>query len=70
MPEKRSHERATDAFITIAEAAERLGVTDRTIRTLIARGDLPAYRLGTRAVRIREDSLSAVLRPIPAGGIR
>ena len=49
------------------EAAEYLGVTERTIRAYIARGDLPARRIqGSRLVRIRESDLDALLRPIPS----
>lgn len=50
------------------EAAEYLGVTDRTIRAYIARGDLPAHRVrGSRLIRIDEADLDALLRPIPTG---
>ena len=58
-------------WITQAEAADRLGVTDRTIRNLIARGDLTGYKLGgsTRArVRLDVNEVDACLRPIPTAG--
>lgn len=56
-------------WLTQAEAAERLGVTDRTIRNLISRGDLRGYRLGkSRTIRIDVHELDAVLRPIPTAG--
>lgn len=58
-------------WISQLEAAERLGVTDRTIRNLIARGDLTGYRLGRRTIRLDVDEVDACLRPIPtAGGAR
>lgn len=50
---------------TLKGGAEALGVSERTIRRMIADGELPAYRVGPRAVRIREDDLMALLRRIP-----
>ena len=56
-------------WISQAEAAQYLGVTDRTIRNYIARGDLPGHRLrGSRLVRIDRADLDALLRPIPTAG--
>lgn len=53
-------------WLTQAEAAEYLGVTDRTIRNLVSRGVIKGYRLGSRAVRIDARELDAALRPIPS----
>ncbi len=51
-------------LITVTEAAERLRVTTRFIRMLIADGTLPALRLGRRSIRLRKDDVDRVLRPI------
>jgi excisionase family DNA binding protein len=51
--------------MTQQQAAEHLGVTDRTIRNLIARGELTGYRLGKRTVRVDFADVEALLRPIP-----
>ncbi|HEY8720912.1 helix-turn-helix domain-containing protein [Pengzhenrongella sp.] len=51
-------------FITVAEAAEELHVTERFIRKLIATGDLSAVKVGSRLVRIRRASLEEILRPV------
>lgn len=59
-------------WLTLAEAAEYLGVTDRTLRRKIASGDLPASRLGARLLRINQADLDALLRPVPTttrGGV-
>ena len=56
------------AWIPQAEAAEYLGVTDRTLRRYVASGELPAYRLGTRLLRFRQADLDALLRPVPTAG--
>lgn len=55
-------------WIPQAEAAEYLGVTDRTLRRYVASGDLPAYRLGPRLLRFRQSDLDALMRPIPTAG--
>lgn len=54
--------------LTILEAAGYVGVTDRTIRTWIATGVLPAYRYGPKVVRINPDDLDELGRRIPSGG--
>ena len=51
-------------FLSVAEAADELHVTERFIRKLIANGDLDAVRIGTRLVRIRRSDLDALLRPV------
>jgi len=50
-------------FLTVAEAADELAVTERFIRKLIADGDLRAVKVGTRVVRIRRSDLEGLLRP-------
>ena len=53
-------------FLTVAEAADELAVTERFIRRLIADGDLPAVKVGARVVRIRRSDLEDSLRPARA----
>jgi excisionase family DNA binding protein len=50
-------------FLTVAEAADELAVTERFIRKLIADGDLRAIKVGARVVRIRRSDLEELLRP-------
>jgi excisionase family DNA binding protein len=54
-------------YVGITEAATYLDVTQKTIRKLIASGDLPAYRLGTHVLKIKIADLDAVLKPVPGG---
>jgi len=57
-------------LITIEEAAELFRYSPKTVRRMIARGDLPAVRIkGQRAIRIRAVDALALLRPIPSGAI-
>lgn len=56
-------------WLTQAEAAAMLGVTDRTIRNYISRGILPARRLGGgRLIRIDSEDVDRLLEPIPTAG--
>jgi excisionase family DNA binding protein len=50
-------------YVSVAESAEYLGVTTRTIRQMIADGRLRGYRSGTRLVRLRIDEIDAALKP-------
>lgn len=55
-------------YVTVAQAATEYICSTRTIRRKIAKGELPAYRLGSRSIRIRRDDLERLLRPVPAIG--
>jgi excisionase family DNA binding protein len=50
-------------YCTIYDAAEYLGVTDRTIRTMIADGRLTAYRNGRRIIRLDLNEIDAAMKP-------
>ena len=50
-------------YVSILEAAEYLGCTDRTIRQMIADGRLRGYRSGRRLVRLRIDEIDAAMKP-------
>lgn len=50
---------------TQREVAELWGVSERTVRSWIAEGRVPAYRVGTRALRLDLDEVEAALmRPV------
>ncbi len=53
-------------YESIPQAAERAGVTTRTIRRWIAQGELTAYRAGKRMIRLDADELDNMLKPIPS----
>jgi excisionase family DNA binding protein len=54
-------------YVGITEAATYLDVTDKTVRKLIATGELPAYRLGTKILRVKLADLEAVCKPLVGG---
>jgi excisionase family DNA binding protein len=53
-----------DELLTQQQAAELLKVTVPTVRSMIDRSVLRAYRVGPRAVRIRRSDLDSILTPI------
>ena len=50
---------------SIKEAAAHLHVSKDTVRRRIAAGQLTAYRLGYKLVRVDMDEAIALFRPIP-----
>lgn len=46
-------------------AAEYIGVSEKTIRRMIAEGQITGYRMGKRLIRVDLDELDALMRPIP-----
>ncbi len=61
---RRLAARGKSPFVTQVEADEYLGVTDRTIRQMIADGRLRAYQLGPRVIRLRLDEIEAAMQPV------
>lgn len=52
-------------FESLAEAAERTGLSTDTLRRRIADGRLPAYRSGSRIIRVDPDDVDKLLTRIP-----
>ncbi len=53
----------TRRYVSIAHAADYLGVTTRTIRQMISDGRLLGYRAGTRLVRVDLNEVDAAMQP-------
>lgn len=53
------------AFISLAAAADMLGISVHTLRRRIAAGELPAFRTGKRIIRVRPTDLEKLLRRVP-----
>jgi excisionase family DNA binding protein len=59
----------SDSYITVAEAADRIGVNHKTIRRAVATGRITGYRVGdTSLIRLLASEVDALLRPIPTAG--
>ena len=55
----------TRRYISLAEAAEYLGVSTKTVRQLIADGRLTGYRLGPKLIRVDIDEIDEhLMRPM------
>jgi excisionase family DNA binding protein len=55
------------AYLSIRETADYLGVTTRTVHSMVSDGRLTAYRLGARVVRLRRDEIDAAMVPFGGG---
>lgn len=51
-------------MITPQQAADILGVSDRTIRNMVTSGALRDYRVGPRLIRLRLDDVRNALKPV------
>ncbi|MFT4085023.1 MAG: excisionase family DNA-binding protein [Nocardioides sp.] len=51
-------------WMTLQQAAIYVATSVKTIRRLIAAGDLPAYLCGKRGLRVRRDDLDNLMRPL------
>ena len=52
------------SLLTIPAAAKHIDASPDTVRRMIARGDLPAYRYGPKLVRIDPADLVKLRRPV------
>ena len=57
--------RVHQEFESLSSAAERTGLSIRTLRRRIANGDLPAYRSGPRVIRVDPDDVDHLMVRIP-----
>lgn len=52
-------------FESLAQAAERTGLSVRTLRRRIIAGELAAYRNGARLIRLDSDDVDRLMTRIP-----
>ena len=50
-------------YESLSQAAERTGISSRTLRRRIAAGELPAFSTGRRILRVRPEDVDEMLRP-------
>ena len=55
-------------YLSKAQVAERLGISQRTVERLTREGFLPHYRLGHRLLRYRWQDVEKVLERLRVGG--
>ena len=54
-------------YESLAQAAERTGISRKTLRRRTAPGPLPAFSSGRRIPRVRPEDVDAMLRPFWLG---
>jgi excisionase family DNA binding protein len=60
----RKRKMPTGKLISRTEAAERLDVSERTIDRYIESHKLPAYRVGSTLIRLRESDVETLVQRI------
>ena len=60
----------TRRLVSLADAADALAVSTRTVRRYIADGQLEAVRLGRKTLRIKVDSVERFIDARPVGNWR
>jgi len=55
-------------LVTIADAAEYVGCTTKTIRRRISDGTITGFRFGPRLIRVDLTELDATIRVVPTAG--
>lgn len=65
----KTAERPPRRFGSLTIGAEMLGVSDKTLRRMIADGTVTGYRLGKRLIRVDLDELEGLLRVIPSARV-
>mgnify|MGYP003619675459 CR=1 FL=1 len=58
----------TPEFLSVADAAKLLAVSDRTLRRHIEHGRIPVYKVAGTAVRLRVSDVRALAQPIDPDG--
>lgn len=68
MPERKNRRSAAPppSWLSVRDAAESLGVTEKTIRNWIAAGHIKADRVGPRLIRIPSSELARIGTPVGA----
>ncbi len=55
----------TTCWMNLEQAATYCGTSVKTLRRRISRGELPAYRIGGRSIRVRQPDVDALFQQIP-----
>ena len=66
----RANHTLNDGFVSVAAAADYLGVDPRTIRNMLRDGRLKGYTLGQRTLRMRLSEIDAAMSPYGGADVR
>jgi excisionase family DNA binding protein len=59
----------SNQFESVEAAARRLGVSSRTVRRMISRGEITGYRVGKRLLRVYPADVESAVHRIPTAGM-
>lgn len=65
MTASASLRKALPVYLSLAEAADVMSLSVKTVRRRIADGTIPAYTCGRGVLRIRLDDLESAMRLVP-----
>ena len=57
----------TQQYESLAQAAQRTGLSTRTLRRRIAAGLLPAFVSGRRTIRLKVEDVDRIMKPVIQG---
>ena len=57
----------TQQYESLAQAAQRTGLSTRTLRPRIAAGLLPAFVSGRRTIRLKVEDVDRMMKPVIQG---
>jgi len=57
----------TQQYESLAQAAQRTGLSTRTLRRRIAAGLLPAFVSGRRTIRLKAEDVDRMMKPVIQG---
>ena len=60
MPEK---------LLTLQEASIVLGISEHELKSLVKKGELPAYKIGGRFLRFRKEQIEALTKAFPTKSV-
>lgn len=52
-------------YESLSAASERTNISVKTLRRFIAEGNLRAYRVGKRILRVDPKGVDSIMRPVP-----
>ncbi|WP_420220412.1 excisionase family DNA-binding protein [Mycobacterium marinum] len=64
---RRHTEKPTRRWASIKDAGDYLGVTERTVRQMIADGKICGYRSNARLIRVDLNEIDAAMQPFGGG---
>jgi excisionase family DNA binding protein len=56
------------AYLTVEDVAAMYGCSPHTVRNLITSAQLPAYRIGSKLIRVKAEDAQALMTRLPTGG--